>query len=133
MSVNSPVEESSCHSTTNLLASSPESGIPQSSPHTHFSFQPKSPVITSQPTAPSLFLSVLVAFLTPFSQPVLALLHAQETQHLYEILLASGTESYTSNYLSSFTTFLSLSPIITNKLKKSRQTIPNKSYAIERI
>ena len=49
----STVKDNSCHSTPNLLPSSPDSGIPQSSPHTPFSFQSESPVITSQPTTPS--------------------------------------------------------------------------------
>ena len=49
--ITSPVKDNSCHSTPNLLASSP--GIPQSSPHTPLSFQSESPVITSQPTTPS--------------------------------------------------------------------------------
>ena len=49
----SPVEDNSCHSTPNLLATSPDSGIPQSSLHTLLSFQSESPVITSQPTTPS--------------------------------------------------------------------------------
>ena len=48
-----PVKDNSCHSTPNLLASSPDSGIPQSSPHTLLSFQSESPVITIQPTTPS--------------------------------------------------------------------------------
>ena len=48
----SPVKNNSCHSTPNLLASSPDSGIPQSSPHTPLSFQSESPVITRQPTTP---------------------------------------------------------------------------------
>ena len=52
--IESPVEDNSRHSTPNLLASSPDSGIPQSSPHTPLSFQSESPVITSQPTTPSL-------------------------------------------------------------------------------
>ena len=52
--IKSPVKDNSCHSTPNLLASSPDSGIPQSSPHTPLSFQSESPVITSQPTTPSL-------------------------------------------------------------------------------
>ena len=51
--ITSPVNDNSCQSTPNLLASSPDSGIPQSSPHTPLSFQPESPVITSQPTTPS--------------------------------------------------------------------------------
>ena len=51
--IKSPVIDNSCHSTPNLLASSTDSGIPQSSPHTLPSFQPESPVITSQPTIPS--------------------------------------------------------------------------------
>ena len=51
---NSPVNDNSCHSTPNLLASSPDSGIPQSSPHTPLSFQSESPVITSHPTTLSL-------------------------------------------------------------------------------
>ena len=48
-----PVKGSSCHSTPNLLASSPDSCIPQSSPHAPLSFQSESPVIISQPTTPS--------------------------------------------------------------------------------
>ena len=48
-----PVNDNSCHSTSNLLASSPDSGNPQSSPQTLLSFQLESPVITSQPTTPS--------------------------------------------------------------------------------
>ena len=51
--IKSPVKDNSYHSTPNLLASSPDSGIPQSSPHTPLSFQSESPVITSQPTTPS--------------------------------------------------------------------------------
>ena len=50
--IKSPVKDNSCHSTPNLIASSPDSGIPQSSPHTPLSFQSESPVITSQPTTP---------------------------------------------------------------------------------
>ena len=50
---NSPVKDTSCHSTPSLLASSPDSGIPQSSPQTPLSFQSQSPVNTSQPTTPS--------------------------------------------------------------------------------
>ena len=52
--IKSPLKDNSCHSTPNLLASPPDSGIPQSSPHTPLSFQSASPVITSQPTKPSL-------------------------------------------------------------------------------
>ena len=51
--IKSPVKDNSCHSTPNLSASSPDSGIPQSFPHTPLSFQSESPVITSQPTTPS--------------------------------------------------------------------------------
>ena len=51
--IKSPVKDNSCHLTPNLLASSNDSGIPQSSPPTPFSIQPESPVITSQPTTPS--------------------------------------------------------------------------------
>ena len=51
--IKSPVKNNSCHPTPNLLASSPDSGIPQSFPHTPLSFQSESPVITSQPTTPS--------------------------------------------------------------------------------
>ena len=51
--IKSPVKDNSCHSTPNLLASSLDSGIPQSSPHTRLSFQSGSPVITSQPITPS--------------------------------------------------------------------------------
>ena len=50
--IKSPVKDNSCHSTPNLLANSPDSGIPQSSPHTPLSFQSESPVTTSQPTTP---------------------------------------------------------------------------------
>ena len=49
----SHVKDNSCHSTPNLLASSPDSGIPQTSPHTPLSFQSELPVITSQSTTPS--------------------------------------------------------------------------------
>ena len=52
---NSPAKCGSTHSTTNFLTSSPDSGIPQSSPHTPISFQGESPTITSQPTTPSTF------------------------------------------------------------------------------
>ena len=51
--IKSPFKDNSCHSTPNLLASSPDSGIPQSSPHASLSFQLETPVITSQPTTPS--------------------------------------------------------------------------------
>ena len=51
--IKSPVKDNSCHSTPNLSASSPDSGIPPSSPHTPLSFQSESPLITSQPTTPS--------------------------------------------------------------------------------
>ena len=47
-------KDNSCHSRPNLLASSLDSGIPQSSPHTLLSFQSESLVITSQPTTPCL-------------------------------------------------------------------------------
>ena len=50
---NSPANCGSTHSTPNFLTSSPDSGIPQSSPHTPISFQGESPIITSQPTTPS--------------------------------------------------------------------------------
>ena len=52
--IKSPVKDNSCTSTPNLLASSTDSGIPQSTPHTPLSFQSESPVIPSQPTTPSL-------------------------------------------------------------------------------
>ena len=48
-----PVKDNGCHSTPNLLASSPDSGNPQSTPHTPLSFQLESTVLTSQPTTPS--------------------------------------------------------------------------------
>ena len=51
--IKSPVKDKRCHSTVNHLASSTDSGIPQSSFQNPFSFQPESPVITSQPTTPS--------------------------------------------------------------------------------
>ena len=51
--IKSPVKDNSCRSTPNLLASSPDSGNPQSSPHTLLPFQSESPVITNQPTTPS--------------------------------------------------------------------------------
>ena len=100
-SITLPVKGNSCHSTPNLLASSPDSGIPQSSPHAPLSFQSESPVIISQPTTPSLlalWLELLAVIQITLSQPVLALFHAQETQELYEIFLASGTESHTSKF-----------------------------------
>ena len=50
----SHVKDNSCHSTPNVLASSHKSGIPQSSSQTLLSFPLESPVITSQPTKPSL-------------------------------------------------------------------------------
>ena len=49
----SPAKCGSAHSTPNFLASSPDSGNPQSSPQTPISFQGESPAITSQPTTPS--------------------------------------------------------------------------------
>ena len=51
--IRSPVNDNSFHSTPNCLASSPDSGIRQSSLHTPLSFQSEAPVITSQPTTPS--------------------------------------------------------------------------------
>ena len=51
--IKSPVEDNSCHSTPTLSASSPDSGIPQSSIGTPLSFQSESPVITSQPITPN--------------------------------------------------------------------------------
>ena len=51
--IKSPVKDNSCHSTPNLLASSGDSAIPQSTPHTSLSFQLESPVTISQPTTPS--------------------------------------------------------------------------------
>ena len=51
--IKSPVKHNSCHSTPNLSASSHDSGVPQSSPHTPLSFQSESPVITSHATTPS--------------------------------------------------------------------------------
>ena len=120
-----PLKDNSCHSTPNLLASSPDSGIPQSSPHTPLSFQSESPVITSQPTHLVLYLALLVVFLTNFSQPVLALSHAQETQELYEIFLASGTESHNSKIsLIFYYLFLYLITKTSKKLAKSCQTNP---------
>ena len=50
---NSSVKDNTCHLTPNLLVSSLDCCIPQSSPHTPLSLQPESPVITSQPTTPS--------------------------------------------------------------------------------
>ena len=38
--VNSPAKNNSCHSTPEALTSSPDFGIPHSSPHTRLSFQP---------------------------------------------------------------------------------------------
>ena len=49
----SPAKCGSAHSTPTFLASSPDSGIPQSSPQTPILFQGESPAITSQPTTPS--------------------------------------------------------------------------------
>ena len=50
---NSPNKDGNSQSTPNYLASSLDSGIPQSSPYTPLSFQLESPVIISQPTTPS--------------------------------------------------------------------------------
>ena len=50
---NLPAKCGSTHSFPNFLTSSPDSGVPQSSPHTPISFQGESPTITSQPTTPS--------------------------------------------------------------------------------
>ena len=47
--IKSPVKDNSGLSTLNLLASSPDSGIPQSSPYTPLPFQLESLVVTSQP------------------------------------------------------------------------------------
>ena len=49
----SPAKHNSCQSTLKILASSPDSGILQSSLHAPSSFQPQSPIITSQTTTPS--------------------------------------------------------------------------------
>ena len=51
--ITSPVKDNSRHSTPNLLASSADSGIPQSSPRTPLSFQSESPVLINQRTTPS--------------------------------------------------------------------------------
>ena len=128
----SPVKENSCQSTPNPLASSPDSGIPQSSPHTPLSFQLESPVITSQPTtATRLPLTLLVLILLTFRQLVLALVHARETQELYGIFLAIGTESHTSKFSLIF--YYLFLHFITKTSKETRQVFPNKSYAIQRI
>ena len=50
---NLPINDNICHSTPNFLASSPGSGIHHLSPHTPFSIQLESPVITRQSTTPS--------------------------------------------------------------------------------
>ena len=78
-----------------------------------------------------LYLALLVLILTIYSQLVLALLHTHEAQELYEIYLASGTESHTSKF--SLTFYYLFLYLITKNLKKTRQVIPNKSYAIQRI
>ena len=93
-----PVIDNSCHSTPNLSASSPDSGNPQSTPHTPLLFQSEPLVITSQPTTPGLCPALLVLALLTFHQLVLALFHAQETLELYEEFLPSGTESHTSKF-----------------------------------
>ena len=124
----SPVEDNSCHSTRNLLASSPDSGIPQSSPHTPLSFQLVSRLHLV------LCLAFLVLIPITFSQLVLALLHAQERQKRYEMFLAGDTESHTSNFSLIFDSiFLPLSLPITKTTRKARQVIPNESYAVQRI
>ena len=48
--IKSPLKNNICHSTPNRLASSPDSGFPQSFLCTPLSIEPESPVITSQPT-----------------------------------------------------------------------------------
>ena len=130
--IKSHVKDNSCHSTPNRLSSSPDSGFSQSSPHTPLSFQWESPSHNkSTGYTPSLCLALLVLTLLTFHQLVLALLHAQETQELYEILFASGTESHTSK--SSLIFYYLFLYLIIETSKKTRQVIPNKPYAIQRI
>ena len=80
--IKSPVKDNSCHSTPNLLASSPDSGILQSSPHSPLSFEMESPVITSQRTTPSSLPNTTNYNALTFHQLVLALIQAQETLEL---------------------------------------------------
>ena len=121
-SFNSPVKDNSCHSTPNPLAGSPDSGIPQSSSHTPLSFQPESPVITSQPTTPSPlprthsnnpknFQSTNTGT-TPHSRNTGALQNG--TRMVRKTILLKFHSS------SILITFLPLSLLITKKLKNSR-------------
>ena len=58
--LNSPVKDKKCHSTLNILASSHDSGIPLSSPHTLLSVEQGSPVKFSQANTPSFLPSTFI-------------------------------------------------------------------------
>ena len=94
-------------STPNPLANSPVSGIQQSSPHTPLSFQSESPVITSQPTAPSSLprASVIIPTYFPSISTGTSPRSRNAGNILQEILPASGTESHISKN-SPFSLFL---------------------------
>ena len=124
--IKSPVKDNSCQSTPNVLASS-DSGIPQSTPHTPLSFQSESPVITSQPSTPSLLPRTSSINPTNLPQIKLALLHAQETLELYEIFLASGTECHTSIFSHLLLPFHLVLYLITKTSKETFHVITNKS------
>ena len=115
----SPAKCGSAHSTPNFLASSPDSGIPQSSPQTPISFQGESPAITSQPTTPSPLPRTFSTNPNNIPSNSTAVLHAQETLERYETFLESGTESLTSNIIIISLFLLSLA--------KSLQTNPMQS------
>ena len=96
--IKSPVKGNSCHSTPNLVASSPDSGIPQSSPQTLHSFKPESPVITSQPTTPRILSRTSSTNPTNLPSTSTGTTPRSRKQTLYEKFLAIGTEKHTSKF-----------------------------------
>ena len=128
-----PVKDNGCHSRLNLLASSPDSGIPQPFPHTPLSFQSESPVITSQTTAPRPLPCTSSINPTNLSSTFTGTTPRPRSAGLYEIFLASGTESHTSSFSVIFYYFSASFSINLKNFKKTRQVVPNKSYAIQSI
>ena len=127
--IKSPVENNSCHSTPNLLASSLDSGVQQSSPHTPLSIHMESPVITSQPTTPSPL--SLTSTINPTNHPSTSTGTTPRSRNA-GTLRNIHREWYGKPFFYSFS-LLPLSLIITKNSKKTLQVIPNNSYAIQRI
>ena len=131
--IKSPVKDNSWHSTPNFLTNSLDSGFPQSSLNTPISYQWESLVTTSQPTTPSPLFRT-----TSFNPTNLPSTNTGTsprstnagTLRNIQIFLASGTESILLNFLSSSATSFSINY---KNLKKTRQVIPDKTYAIQRI